>query len=130
MGGSLKPLFLSHPQDCPSCSISVPLASLGASGLQGLALGEVGAATRGSLRLEQGRWEVSVGGGVPRFKQASPSPRALSAQAPGTHVVSMPRSQLTSRTGERVYQRFLKRGRAWKGVLGAHFESQGSPPLR
>uniref|UniRef100_A0A452U9S0 Ribosomal protein S6 kinase B2 n=1 Tax=Ursus maritimus TaxID=29073 RepID=A0A452U9S0_URSMA len=99
-------------------SISVPLASLGASGLQGLALGEAGAATRGSLRLEQGRWEVSVGGGVPRFKQPSPSPGALFAQVPGTHVVSMPRSQLTSRTGERLDQRFPKGARPGEGCRG------------
>lgn len=85
--------------------------------MQGLVLGEAGAATRGSLRLEQGRWEVSVGGGVPRFKQPSPSPGALFAQVPGTHVVSMPRSQLT-RTGERVYQRFLKGARPGEGCRG------------
>lgn len=59
-----------------------------------------------------------MGGGVPRFKQASPSPWALFAQAPGMQVGSVPRSQLTSRTGERVCQRFLKGGRAWRGVLG------------
>lgn len=70
------------------------------------------------------------GGGGPRFGQASPSPLALFAQASGMQVGSVPRSQLTSRTGERVYQRFLKRGQAWRGVLGAHPESQGGPPLR
>lgn len=70
------------------------------------------------------------GGGGPRLGQTSPSPRALFAQASGMQVGSVPRSQLTSRTGERVYQRFLKRGQAWRGVLEAHPESQGGPPLR
>lgn len=31
--------------------------------MQGLGLGEAGAATRGSLRSEQGRWEVAGEGG-------------------------------------------------------------------
>lgn len=41
------------PHYCPSCSVSVQFksVSLGASGG-----GEAGAAARGSLRLEQGRW--------------------------------------------------------------------------
>lgn len=58
--GSLRPLFLplSHGT-APAIAFPFHSPSLGASGLQGRGLGKAGAAARGSLRSEQGRWGVS-----------------------------------------------------------------------